>query len=414
MALNPYEIRKDFPILNRKINGYPLVYFDNAATSQRPIQVIETIKKFYENYNANIHRGMHTLSQEASDMYEESRAKVASFINAEEEEVIFVRNTTEAINFVACTWALENIDEGEEIVITRMEHHSNILPWRIVSRIKKAKLKVANISPTGILDYKNLYELVTEKTKLIAVVHVSNVLGTINDLEKIAKIAREVGARLLVDGAQSVPHMPVDVKKIGADFLAFSGHKMLGPTGIGVLFMKREIEEKIEPFFGGGGTISDVDCGEEGCSVEWAPIPLRFEAGTPNIAGAIGLAAAVDYLEKVGMEAVRSHEEKLTKIALEELESIKGVTIYGPKDAENRAGIVTFNVEGLHPHEVASFLDQYGIAVRSGHHCALPLHRVLGALDGTVRASFYLYNTVEEVEFFAEKLKELISKFSIS
>ena len=295
-----------------------------------------------------------------------------------------------------------------------MEHHSNILPWRIVSRIKKAKLKVANISPTGILDYKNLYELVTEKTKLVAVVHVSNVLGTINDLGKIAKIAREVGARLLVDGAQSVPHMPVDVKKIGADFLAFSGHKMLGPTGIGVLFIKKEVEEEIEPFFGGGGTISDVDCREDRCSVEWAPIPLRFEAGTPNIAGAIGLAAAVDYLEKASMEAVRSHEEKLTKVALEELENIKGVTVYGPKDAENRAGIVTFNVESLHPHEVASFLDQYGIAVRSGHHCALPLHRVLGALDGTVRASFYLYNTVEEVEFFAEKLKELISKFSIS
>ena len=414
MALNPYEIRKDFPILNRRINGYPLVYFDNAATSQRPIQVIETIKKFYENYNANIHRGMHTLSQEASDMYEESRAKVAGFINAEEEEVIFVKNTTEAINFVACTWALENIDEGEEIVITRMEHHSNILPWRIVSRIKKAKLKIANISPTGTLDYENLHEVITEKTKLIAVVHVSNVLGTINDLGKIAKIAREVGARLLVDGAQSVPHMPVDVKKIGADFLAFSGHKMLGPTGIGVLFVKKEIEEEIEPFFGGGGTISDVDCREKECSVEWASIPLRFEAGTPNIAGAIGLAAAVDYLEKVDMEAVRSHEEKLTKIALEELENIKGITVYGPRDAENRAGIVTFNVEGLHPHEVASFLDQYGIAVRSGHHCALPLHRALGALDGTVRASFYLYNTIEEVEFFAEKLKELISKFSIS
>ncbi|RLE71593.1 MAG: cysteine desulfurase [Thermoprotei archaeon] len=414
MALNPYEIRKDFPILNRRINGYPLVYFDNAATSQRPIQVIETIKKFYENFNANIHRGMHTLSQEASDMPVAHRDKVENPINDQEEEVIFVRNTTEAINFVACTWALENIDKGEEIVITRMEHHSNILPWRIVSRIKKAKLKVANISPTGILDYKNLYELVTEKTKLVAVVHVSNVLGTINDLGKIAKIAREVGARLLVDGAQSVPHMPVDVKKIGADFLAFSGHKMLGPTGIGVLFIKKEVEEEIEPFFGGGGTISDVDCREKRCSVEWAPIPLRFEAGTPNIAGAIGLAAAVDYLEKASMEAVRSHEEKLTKVALEELENIKGVTVYGPKDAENRAGIVTFNVESLHPHEVASFLDQYGIAVRSGHHCALPLHRVLGALDGTVRASFYLYNTVEEVEFFAEKLKELISKFSIS
>lgn len=211
-----------------------------------------------------------------------------------------------------------------------------------------------------------------------------------------------------------MPHMPVDVKKIGADFLAFSGHKMLGPTGIGVLFVKKEIEEEIEPFFGGGGTISDVDCREKECSVEWASIPLRFEAGTPNIAGAIGLAAAVDYLEKVDMEAVRSHEEKLTKIALEELENIKGITVYGPRDAENRAGIVTFNVEGLHPHEVASFLDQYGIAVRSGHHCALPLHRALGALDGTVRASFYLYNTIEEVEFFAEKLKELISKFSIS
>ena len=414
MALNPYKLRKDFPILNRKINGYPLIYFDNAATSQKPIQVIEAIKKFYETHNANIHRGMHTLSQEASDMYDESRSKIAKFINAEEEEIIFVRSTTEAINFVACTWALENIGEGEEIVISRMEHHSNILPWRIVSKIKKARLKVANISPVGSLDYENLQELITEKTKLIAIVHVSNVLGTINDLEKIVKMAREVDAKLLVDGAQSVPHMPVDVKKIDADFLAFSGHKMLGPTGIGVLYMKKEIEEEVEPFFGGGGTISDVNCREDECSVEWASIPLRFEAGTPNIAGVIGLAAAVEYLDKVGMEAIRIHEEKLTKIALEKLREMKRVKVYGPREAENRAGIVTFNVEGLHPHEVASFLDQYGIAVRSGHHCALPLHRALGAFDGTVRASFYLYNTIEEVEFFIGELKELISKFSIS
>ncbi len=412
MVLNPYELRKDFPILNRKINGYPLVYFDNAATSQRPRQVIDAVKEFYEIHNANIHRGMHTLSQEASDMYDESRKKIADFINAMEEEVIFVRNTTEAINFVAYAWALENIEEGDEIVITRMEHHSNILPWRMVSKVKKAKLKIVNILPDGILDYKHLEELITEKTKLVAVTHVSNVLGTINDVEKITEITHEFGARVLVDGAQSVPHMPVDVKKINMDFLAFSGHKMLGPTGIGVLYMKREVEEDIEPFLGGGGAINDVDCREFACDVEWTSIPLRFEAGTPNIAGAIGLAAAVDYLRKVGMDAIRVHEEKLTELALEKLREVEHVKIYGPREAKLRAGIVTFNVEGLHPHEVASFLDQYGIAVRSGHHCALPLHKVLGVPDGTVRASFYLYNTVEEVEFFVKMVRKLVSKLS--
>ena len=411
MLLNTSKIREDFPIFKRKINGYPLIYFDNAATSQKPIQVINAIKEFYETHNANIHRGIHTLSQEASDFYDNARRKTAKLINAKEEEIIFVRNTTEAINFVAYTWALKNIGKNDEIIITRMEHHSNILPWRMVTIAKKAKLKIVNILSDGTLDYNHFNSLVSKSTKLVAITHVSNVLGTINDIEYIIKRAHEFGAKVFIDGAQSVPHLPIDVKRINMDFLAFSGHKMLGPTGIGVLYVKKDIEEELNPFLSGGGAISDVSCNISGCSVKWAPIPLKFEAGTPNIAGAVGLAAAVNYLLNIGIDNIKDHEQKLTKITLERLSEIDKIKLYGTRKASIRSGIVTFNVIGLYPHEVAAFLDHYGIAVRSGHHCALPLHKTLGADNGTVRASFYLYNTIEEVEFFIDKIKDLCSRF---
>lgn len=406
------KIRQDFPILNRKINGKRLVYFDNTATSQRPIQVINKIKEFYEMYNANIHRGIHTLSQEASELYEEAHDEVANFIGAEgREEIIFVKNTSEALNLAAFTLGEMLVNEGDEIIISIMEHHSNMLPWAEIARRRRAKLKVIDITDEHTLNYEQLEQLITDKTKIIAIVHMSNMLGTINDVKKISKLAHEQGAVIVVDGAQSVPHMPVNVKDLDIDFLAFSGHKMLGPTGIGVLWGKKDFLEKMSPYMLGGGMIDEVFCDLNGtCKATWAELPWKHEVGTPNIAGGIGLAEAVRYLKRIGMRNVREHEKELTSYTLKRIqgELEEKITIYGPRNIEVRGGIITFNIHGMHPHEVALYLDEYGIAVRSGHHCTQPLHKRLNVQKGTVRASFYIYNTKEEVDYFIEALKQII------
>lgn len=387
------KIRKDFPILRRKINGKPLIYFDNTATTQKPKQVIDAIADVYSNHYANIHRGVHTLSQEASVAYEEAHDKVASFINAKTNEIIFLRNATEALNLIMYAWASDNLKKGDEIITTVMEHHSNIVPWQFLRDKIGIKLKFVDIKEDYTLNLEQLKEFITPKTKIVTVTQVSNVLGTINPVKEIGKIAHENNSLFVVDAAAAVPKMEVDVKKIDADFLDFSGHKMLAPTGIGVLYGKEEILENMKPFLYGGDMIKKVT--KE--SAVWNDVPWKFEAGTPNIADGIGFGAAVDYLQKIGMENVREHDKNLTKYALEQLSAISGITIYGPTDADQKVGTITFNVGDAHPHDVASILDEGGIAVRSGHHCAMPLHIRLG-VESTVRASFYIYNTREEID----------------
>lgn len=408
--LDPYKIREDFPILKCTVNGYPLVYFDNAATSQKPKEVVDAIKEFYENHNANVHRAVHTLSQEASELYECAHEEVAKFINARGmEETVFVRGTTEAINLVAYAWGLHNLGKNDEVVVSLMEHHSNIVPWELISRIKGFKIKYANVKNDGTLDYQHLESLLSKKTKIVCLSHVSNVTGIVNDIKRVAKLAHENGALLLVDGAQSVPHMPVNVKELDADFLAFSGHKMLGPTGIGVLYGGKELLEKMEPFHGGGEMIREVsfDKKKRRCSIAWNVLPWKFEAGTPNVAGGIGLMAAVKYLKRLGMENVRAHEEKLTKYAILRMQKCcKKARIYGTADSKVKCGMIPFGIEGLSSHDIALFLDNYGIMVRSGYHCAQPLHEVL-KLDSSARVSFYVYNTREEIDRFGEVLKEI-------
>jgi cysteine desulfurase/selenocysteine lyase len=408
--LDPYEIRKDFPILKRKVNGYPLIYFDNAATSQKPRQVIEAIRDFYENHNANVHRAVHTLSQEASELYEEAHEEVAKFINANGmEETVFVRGTTEAINLVAYSWGLRNLGKDDEVIVSLMEHHSNIVPWEIISKINGFRIKYVEVNGDGTLSYESFEKLVSEKTKMVCVSHVSNVTGIVNDVKRITRVAHEYGALTLVDGAQSVPHLLVDVKDLGSDFVAFSGHKMLGPTGIGVLYGKREVLEKMEPFHGGGEMIREVsyDPEKKRCSIAWNVLPWKFEAGTPNVCGAVGLMEAVRYLKRVGMDNVKEHEEMLTKYALRQMEGCcPKIMIYGTKDTSAKCGIIPFGVEGLSSHDIALFLDNYGIMVRSGFHCAQPLHEIL-KLNSSARVSFYIYNTREEIGRFAEVLKEI-------
>ena len=409
IMFDPYEVRKDFPILEREINGYKLIYFDNAATSQKPKQVIGAMKEFYEKYNANIHRGIHTLSQEASELYEDAHEEVAKFIGADGiEEVIFVKNTTEAINLVAYSWALNKLNEKDEVLTTLLEHHSNIVPWEILSRLRGFKVKYADINADGTLNYESLEQLMTEKTRIICVSHVSNVTGVINDVGRIAKLAHEQDAIIIVDGAQSVPHLPIDVKKFDVDFLTFSGHKMLGPTGIGVLYGKKELLEEMEPFLGGGSMIKSVRCQSPNgnCRIEWNDLPWKFEAGTPNICGGIGLAEAVKYLRRIGMENVHRHERELTGYTLKRLEELEKVEFYGPRDASVKCGIIPFNVNGMNPHDVALMFDSFGIMIRSGYHCAEPLHRKLG-IKGSARASFYIYNTKEEIDRFIEVLKRI-------
>lgn len=407
--LDPYKIREDFPILKRKINDYPLIYFDNAATSQKPRQVIEAIKDFYEKHNANVHRAVHTLSREASELYENAHEDAAKFINAKGmEETVFVRGTTEAINLVAYAWGLRNLKKGDEVLVTLMEHHSNIVPWENLSKINRYQVKYADVNADGTLNYEALEKMISDKTKIVCFSHVSNVTGVVSDVKRIVKAAHDHGALTLVDGAQSVPHLPVDVKDLGMDFLAFSGHKMLGPTGIGVLYGKSEILERMEPFHGGGEMIREVafDAAKRRCSISWNSLPWKFEAGTPNVSGAIGLMAAMKYLRAIGMKNVNAHEQMLTKHAMQRMRELKKVKVYGPKDASIKCGIIPFGVDGLGSHDVALFLDNYGIMIRSGFHCAEPLHQMF-KIGSSARASFYLYNTREEIDRFIEVLKEI-------
>ncbi|MCD6482822.1 MAG: cysteine desulfurase [Candidatus Aenigmarchaeota archaeon] len=388
------KIRKDFPFLKRGI-----IYFDNAASSQKPIQVIDAIKEFYENHYANIHRGIHTLSEEASEMYEESKKVVAKFINANSwREIVYTRNTTESLNIIS---QMVKLKKGDKVVTTIMEHHSNFLPWLRLKHQKGIKLEIVNLDENQELDM-NDFEKKAKDAKVISVGHMSNVLGYISNIKEIRKIADENDSLLVVDGAQSVPHIPVDVKKLGIDFLAFSSHKMLGPSGIGVLYAKEEHLREAEPFLLGGGMISDVFID----SFEEAEIPWKFEAGTPFIEGAIGLRAAVEYLTSIGMDEVEKREKELIRIMIDGLEEL-GIEYYGPKDLKKRGGLVSFNIKDLNAHDVAEFLNEKKIAVRSGLHCAHPLHRALG-INGSVRASLYIYNTKGEVQKFLEALKELI------
>jgi cysteine desulfurase / selenocysteine lyase len=401
--LDVEKIREDFPIFKRKVHRKPLIYFDNAATTQKPIQVINAIKEYYENYNANIHRAIHTLSEEATQKYEEAREKVRKFINARsDKEIIFVRNATEAINLVMYAWGLNNLKENDKIISTVMEHHSNIVPWQFLRDKVGLKLKFIDVNNQGFLKLDELENILSKNTKLITVTHTSNVLGTINPIKEIGKIAHDNGSLILVDGAQSVPHMPIDVKKLDCDFLVFSGHKMLGPMGIGVLYCKEEILENIQPFLYGGDMIKYVTLEKS----VWNDLPLKFEAGTSNVEGAIGLGAAIDYLNKIGMEDIRKHEIELTKYAIDKLSNLPNLDIYGPKKAEERGGVIAFNVKNVHSHDVAQILDEDGIAIRSGHHCAMPLHQKLG-IESSARISFYLYNMKEEIDNFIEALGKI-------
>ncbi|HKZ50028.1 MAG TPA: cysteine desulfurase [Candidatus Nanoarchaeia archaeon] len=392
------SIKADFPILKTKINGKSLVYLDSAATSQKCSAVIEAEKEFYETINANVARTVHTLGERATKAYEDARKKVADFIGAEPEEIIFTRNATEAINLVANCLSGE-LKSGDEILTTVMEHHSNIVPWQLVAEKTGAKVRYAEILPDGTLHKELMWHMMNNRTKLVTITHVSNVLGTINPVKDIVKAANEFGALTLIDAAQSVPHMPINVKELDCDFLAFSGHKMLGPTGIGVLYGKREILEQMPPFLGGGEMIREVTLEK----TTYNDLPHKFEAGTPNIAGAVALGAAVDYLRNLDMKKVHKHEQELTEYALTRLKEIPQLEIYGPTDVEIRGSVVSFNVKGIHPHDVAQILDSEGIAIRSGHACAMPLMNKLG-VESVCRASFYIYNTKEDVDALVKGL----------
>ncbi|MDW8084258.1 MAG: cysteine desulfurase [Candidatus Caldarchaeum sp.] len=405
MTFDPNIIRKDFPVFDNQKN---LIYFDSTATSQKPIQVIEAIADFYRRYNANVHRGVYSVSVEATEAYEKSRRKVAEFINAgTSREIVFVRNTTEALNLVAYSVGLNRMKKGGKIVLTMMEHHSNIVPWQLVSKMMNHKIEYIPFDQDGYLDLSNADKMLKDAS-VFSFVHASNVLGTVNDAKYLCKLAHEHGALAVVDAAQSVPHMPVDVKDIGCDFLAFSGHKMLGPTGVGVLYGKFELLDELEPFMGGGEMIKEVNLDHS----VWNDVPWKFEAGTPHIAGAVGLGAAVDYLRNLGMENVQRHEQEMTAKALELLMSLKQVKIYGPENPKHRCGLVAFNLGDIHPHDLATFLDQHRICVRAGHHCAMPIHTRLG-LSATTRASFYVYNTPEELDVFHEVLKKAVKFFRL-
>ncbi|GBF10230.1 cysteine desulfurase [Tepidibacillus sp. HK-1] len=392
------EIRKQFPILSQDVNGHPLVYLDSAATAQKPIQVIEAIEKYYREYNSNVHRGVHTLGTKATDAYEEAREKVRKFINAKSmEEIIFTRGTTSAINLVAQSYGRSFLKQGDEIVLTMMEHHSNLIPWQQVAKATGATLKYIPLQPDGTMKIEEIKETITANTKFVAITHVSNVLGTINPIKDVVQIAHAIGAHVLVDGAQSVPHMKVDVQDLDCDFLAFSGHKLGAPTGIGVLYGKKEILEKMEAVEFGGEMIEFVDLYDS----TWKELPWKFEGGTPIIAGAIGLGVAIDFLQSIGLDQIEKHEHELITYAIERVQNVEGFSMYGP--IENRSGLITFNLEGIHPHDVATVLDTEGIAVRAGHHCAQPLMNWLN-VSATARASFYLYNTKEEVDLWVKGL----------
>jgi cysteine desulfurase/selenocysteine lyase len=405
------NIRNDFPILKRTVrDNKPLVYLDNASTTQKPNQVIDSITDYYQNHNANIHRAVYALAEESTELYEATRDKIASFVNIKDrQEIIFVRGTTEAINLVAYAWGRPHIKEGDIIVTTEYEHHSNIVPWQLLTQEKHAKLEYIGMDDNGelILDDLDKY-LATGKVKLVTFSLMSNVLGTITDAEKIIEKCKAAGVLTLVDGAQAVPHMKVDLEKLGCDFFAFSGHKMLGPTGIGVLWVRKSVLETMSPFHGGGDMIREVHKYE----ATWNDLPYKFEAGTPNIADVVGLGAAIDYLTKIGMDNVREHEVELTKYAIEKLSAVKGLHIYGTKDISKRGGVISFNFADVHPHDVAQIVDTEGIAVRSGHHCAQVLMERLN-VAATSRASFYIYNTKQDIDILVNSLNIVAKVFKL-
>lgn len=397
------KIREDFPILKREINGYPLIYFDSAASSQKPKQVIDAIVDFYENHNANVMRGVHKLSEEATEMMENSRKKIKRFITAKKtEEIVFTKNTTEAINLVKHSWANDNIEKGDKIVLSILEHHANLIPWQQLAMKKQAKIEYLNIDKEG--EVAEGWEEKLKGAKLLAITHISNVIGIINPVKELCKVAREEGARTLIDGSQSVPHMKVNVQEIDCDFFAFTGHKMLGPTGTGILYGKEQVLENMKPFMYGGEMNKTVKKLES----DWNNPPYKFEAGTPNVAGIVGLGAAVDYLEKIGIENIEKYDKELTEYALEKIPKIKNIEIIGPKEfIEEKAPIISFNMKNIHAHDVASILNEYGIATRSGVHCAQPLHQELN-IGSSTRASFYLYNTKEEIDQLVKRLSDLL------
>ena len=401
------RIRRDFPVLKREIHGHPLVYLDNAATSQKPVQVMAAITRFYRDSNANIHRGVHTLSVEATAQYEAVREQARAFVGAPSAAgVVFTRNATESINLVAHAWGRAFLGPGDEIAITELEHHSNIVPWQMLRDERGVALRHVPMREDGSLDLDAAREAIGPRTRLLAVSLMSNALGTILPVAELAAMARERGALVLVDGAQAVPHMPVDVGALGADFLAFSAHKMLGPTGVGVLWAREELLEAMPPFLGGGDMISSVTLERS----EWNEVPHKFEAGTPDVGGVVGFGAALDYLTALGMERVRAHERELTAHALDRLAGAPGVTLHGPPGPEGRGGVVSFSLEGVHPHDVGQVLDGRGIAIRAGHHCAQPVMQRLG-VPATARASFYVYNTAAEADALADGVREAAAYF---
>ncbi|MBA14338.1 MAG: cysteine desulfurase [Chloroflexi bacterium] len=407
--INIDQIRNDFPILSRKINGHQLVYLDNAATTHKPRSVINSLVDFYENHNSNVHRGVHTLSMEATDKFEEAREKISKFINSQtSQSIIWTRNASESLNIISYSWGNKNIGEGDEILLSPMEHHSNLIPWQELARTKGAKIKFLSLNIDGTLDLSNIDELITQKTKLVSIVHVSNALGTINPVKELCEKAHQVGALFVLDGAQSVPHMSVDVQDIGCDFFVFSGHKMMGPTGIGVLYGKMEILEEMDPVFTGGEMVLEVTYEK----ASWADIPMKFEAGTPNIADSIALGTAVDYLQNIGMENIHDYEKNITSYALKKFNTLEseGVTLFGPKSSDQKGAVFSFHIPNIHPHDLGTILDGMGIAVRTGHHCAMPLIKSLG-VSATARASFYVYNTIEEVDTLIDGIKSAIRYF---
>lgn len=400
-------VKADFPVLNQEVNGRKLVYLDNAASTQKPKAVVDALTSYYNHDHSNIHRGLHTLAERATSAFEKTRQHVASFIGGVDSgEVVLTSGTTHAINLVAGTWGEVNIGKGDEILITEMEHHANLIPWLMLAKRKGATLKRIPITEDGYLKLDQLDTLLTERTKLVAVSHMSNVLGTINPVREIAAAAKKRGAVVLADGAQAAPHMPVDVKELGVDFYAFSAHKMLGPTGVGVLFGRRELLEAMPPYMTGGEMISKVTFDE----VTWADLPHKFEAGTPNIADVVAFDAALTYLETLGMDAIRKHEIQLCEYAIEKLLAIDGIEIQGPKKAEDRGGAISFTDAGIHPHDIGTFLDSRGVAVRAGHHCAQPLMRVMGKV-ATARASFYVYNDEADIDALVTAIREMQKYF---
>ena len=405
------RVRTDFPILSRQLNGKPLVYLDNAATSQKPLAVLQAMDNYYYLSNANVHRGAHTLSREATEAYEASRVKVANFINAaSDREIVFTRNASEAINLVAYAWGMHNLQPGDEIILSVMEHHSNLVPWQFVAQRTGAALKFVTLTPTGEFDVECYESLLSDRTRLVATVHVSNMLGCISPVATIVERAHHYGAKVLIDACQSAPHMSLDVQALGCDWLVASGHKMCAPTGSGFLFGKEDLLLSMPPFLGGGEMIADV---ELECST-YADLPHKFEAGTPAIAEAVGLGAAIDYLTELGMDAIHAHEQQLTDYLLKGLAEVEGVTTYGPTWNSGgqiaRAGLASFTVDGVHANDIAALLDEDAIAIRSGHHCTQPLHKELG-LSSTARASVYFYNTRAEIDAFLASLKSTIEFF---